>query len=469
MKVTMFLAPFFMFLACSSPTGKALVDAAATGDEATIGDEVVIEENDFSDHGDEPPEEGNLSEDEPFLPDGIVADELPEGDTFLPDDDTAAVKECVENNSPEAVAARDGFIEVCAIPLKYPLSVCGDGSPYKFTYRPAKGTSQGLLLYFRGGGYCTDYLSCWGKDGKGGSGRRVATMGNDLNTAPAVLPQTGETIGIFSLNETLNPLRDYDQVHLSYCTGDAGLRSEMVVLERPADADADAPESIATYFHGQYNLLFALDKAQDLFPNPARIVMFGSSAGSYAALSAVPMVDARWSDPQIPITYFSEGGMGVGMAPIDQAALDTITAYDGTGGARLIRFAQFSFISDEMQRGFAPAAYQDPATFQNGMRDLFEARAAASPGNYRYFSLDGTCHTLAQNVGLFQQFTNASGSWKPVIPAVKPNPDLAQNGINLVDWMTAVFTENPFDQSPENIAGDFTTIATTCPVPTGGM
>ena len=67
-------------------------------------------------------------------------------------------------------------------PRTMPNVVCGDGSPYRMSYRPATGASQGLLLYFRGGGGCSDYVTCWGVDGRGGMGRRVGTMENTRNT-----------------------------------------------------------------------------------------------------------------------------------------------------------------------------------------------------------------------------------------------------------------------------------------------
>ena len=434
----------------------AWVAVACSGERATSDLDVTP--------GDLPPGEARPVDDTAASDEGREAPSA-EGAEWVADADVVTGKQCAADNSPGAVAARDGFLEVCADPSRYPDAVCGDGSPYRFSYRPAQGASQGLLLYFRGGGACNDYVSCWGIDGKGGAGRRVSTLENDVNTAPAVLPVLQSTLGIFFLAEPLNPLRAYDQVHIAYCTGDAGLRDDTEVLARPPEADADAPQSITTHFHGRDNLLFALDRARELFANPHAIVMFGSSAGSHAALSAVPMVDERWPDPQTPLAFYSEGGVGVGLETIDQAVLDTIAAFDGQGGRRLVRFAQFSFISDKTQRSFAPTAWQDPQAFQAGLKALLEARAAANPGNYRYFALPGTCHTLAQNVALFQQFTNASGSWKPVLPAVRPNPDLAEGGVALTDWLTALVTSPSFDASLANVAGDFATVATTCPVP----
>ncbi len=376
-------------------------------------------------------------------------------------------KPCVEDNSESAVTARDGFIEVCATPDLYPQAMCGDGSGYKFSYRPAQQESKGLLLYFKGGGSCSDYITCWGVDGLGGAGRRVSTLSNAEMTAPGVLPSLGKTLGIFYRVEATNPLRDYDQVYIAYCTGDVGMKNVEQVLVKPAEADPEAPESIKTYFHGQYNIQFALQQAVELFPTPKRIVIFGSSAGAHASMSAVPQVVQLWSDPTTPIGYYSEGGVGVGAAFLNQSTEGTIGSFTGANGSRLVRFAQFSFISDETQRSFAPLEFQQEAAFQAELKKLFEARANQFPLNYRYFAIPGTCHTLAYNPGIFQQFTKESGAWKPVSPAVKPNPDLNVGDVNLVTWLTALVETDGWPQGALNVAGDWLTISGVCPVPGG--
>ena len=124
---------------------------------------------------------------------------------------------CSESNAATAIAAHDGFVEVCADPATTPGAVCGDGSPYKMSYRRAATASAGLLLYFRGGGTCTDYVSCWGNDGLGGDGRRVATLENTFGTAPNVSPQVGHALGILDTTEVDNPLKGYDVAWISYC------------------------------------------------------------------------------------------------------------------------------------------------------------------------------------------------------------------------------------------------------------
>ncbi|GEM_PF-2741707 len=374
---------------------------------------------------------------------------------------------CTADNSPEALAARDGFIEVCADPTTVPDAVCGDGSPYKFTYRPAAGQSKGLLLYFRGGGQCSDYISCWGIDGLGGSGRRVSTMSNSEQTGPGVHPLLGKTLGVFYLDEATNPLRQYDQVHIAYCTGDAGMKNEEQVFEKPDAALADAPASIKTYFHGRANIAFALDTVLGLFPAPSRLVVLGSSAGSWASMASVQTILQRWSDVGLPVAYYGEGGIGVGSDNWNQYVLETVGSLNGADGSRLVRFAQFSFISDEVQMAFAPPTYQEASAFQSEMRSLMEGRAAANPANYRYFAIPGTCHTLAQNPGLFQQFTKASGSWKPVQPPVKPNPDLNLGETNLLPWLTDLIENETIPASMGNVAGDWETITTSCLLPGG--
>lgn len=466
--------------ACGSAADPTVVDVSGDlhdgsfevdeGDGMVPGDAAQEDWKGPDSMADTPPADG-VPEDQRGLLDSV---DTSENDSANPGDagDTGDAqvepgKECVADNSAEAVEARDGFIEVCASPAANPDAVCGDGSPYKFSYRPASGQSKGLLLYFRGGGGCTDYVGCWGLDGQGGEGRRVSTMSNTEFTGPGVHPLLGQTLGVFYLVEPTNPLRQYDQIHIAYCTGDAGLKNEEQVFQKPEGAAPDAPASIKTYFHGQANIAFALDTVLGLFPTPKRLVILGSSAGSWASMASVTGILQRWSDPSIPVAYYGEGGIGVGSANWNQLVLELLGSLNGTGGNRLVRFAQFSFISDEVQRAFAPPGYQDSAAFQAEMRSLLEGRAAANPINYRYFAIPGSCHTLAQNPGLFQQFTKASGTWKPVQPAVKPNPDLSVGEVNLLPWLTTLIEGDSIPESMGNVAGDWEAVSTTCLLPGG--
>jgi hypothetical protein len=364
--------------------------------------------------------------------------DAPPGDasTDAPLDDAptdAATAPCLERNAPDEIAARDGFVEVCAS-AEHPRAVCGDGSPYRFSYRPAEGSSAGLLVYFRGGGNCTDYVSCWGTDGMGGTGRRVSTLENE-RTSPEVLPGLGRTFGFFDRVDPAALFADFDVVYASYCSGDAGLTSTEETFVRPPEASPEAPAEIVTYFRGIDNRRAVIAEALARFPAPARLVVAGSSAGSYAALGAVPELSAAYPDVA-DVSYFGEGGIGVGRPSYSALFADTLAAHDGAEGRPLVRFLQFSFDLDATQQGYAPPPFTtDADAFRAELFRLVLDREAAHPGHYRSFVATGTCHTVANNPALYQAFARTAGRWAPVMPAVRPNPELVEGGVSLVETL----------------------------------
>lgn len=370
---------------------------------------------------------------------------------------------CIEDNAPASITARDGFIEVCASPATDPDARCGDGSPFKFTLRPATGTSRGLLLFFRGGGACDDYLGCWGVDGRGGVGRRVTTLSNTKDIGPAF--GMGKSVGIFDTTEANNPFREYDQVHVSYCTGDYGEGTAKRTLTRPGTADPDAPSELDTYFHGDHNVRFALARAKARFASPARVVVYGEDAGGFAALHAVPQVVSTW--PSVAVSVITEGAMGVGEAMRDTQVRGLLSQYDGQAGRPLIRFGQFTFISDPVQRAAAPAAFQSPAAFQAELRSVVNGRVAAGTSNYRGFAMDGACHTVALTPAYFLRFVlDAENRLVPAQPFVRPNPDLTVSMVSFDAWVKALVEgSGAFTTDVVNLAGAWATVGTSCMVP----
>ena len=382
------------------------------------------------------------------------AGEEPESDAGTPD--------CIENNSPSAVAARDGFVEVCVDRVRFPDAVCGDGSTYRFTHRPAEGVSEGLLLYFRGGGFCNDYVSCWGNDGQGGMGRRVGTMTNDENTAPNVNPTLARTVGIFDREDPAAAFANYDVVHVSYCTGDIGAGSERVVLTRPPDADPDAPASIPTFFHGAYDVAAALALAAEEYPRPGRLVVYGSSAGSYSSSRALPEALVAFPDVE-DLVWIGDGAAGVGRDAIDDLEANLVR-FDGVRD-RLVRFAQFSFQSDAMQIDFLPDGFGDEPEFRAELRERLESRAAAAPDRYRFFAPSGSCHTIAQTVALYRQFATTGGRFGPVVPEVRPNPDLSIDGVPVDGWIGAIVRgSGTYESDVSNHAADWALPRLDCPI-----
>jgi hypothetical protein len=443
------VVPAFGCGASGSPDA-ASADAAtadAAMDSAPLGDATIADGT--------PPADA----DPPF--DGSLSDGQPPGE----DARDASAAPCVERNAPAQVMARDGFIEVC--PTGNSRAVCGDGTPYRFSYRPAMGPSAGLLVYFRGGGNCTDYLTCWGRDGMGGPGRTVGTLSNE-RTSPEILPALGRTFGLFDRADPTALFADFDVLYLPYCSGDGGLQSSEQTFARPPGADPSAPPMITTYFRGIDNRQAALAWAVTRFARPARLMVWGSSAGSYASIGAIPEVVAAWPAVR-DVTWWGEGGVGVGRPSFSALVDDTIARFDGAASRPLVRFVQFSYASDATQRQFAPAPFNaDEPAFRGEVRRLVEARAARHPNHYRYVVPAGTCHTLALEPSLYQAFRRVGTGWQPVMPAVRPNPELVFSGVSLVTLIRQVSRgTGAFDASLANIAPDGSTANTRCEIVRG--
>ncbi len=363
---------------------------------------------------------------------------------------------CIVDNSDAGIARRDGFLEVCADVVANPDAVCGDGVPYKFSYRPATGTSAGLLLYFGGSGTCTDYVTCWGLDGRGGVGRKVQQLGL-VTTAPTLV--NGRTVGVFDRTDTLNSLRSYDQVFITYCTGDLGQGMQKQVMTKPLESPASAREEIDTFFHGAWDVQFALEQAALLFPAPRRVVVYGTSSGALSAVNAVPWVATAFAlDSTSQLSLVTEGGMAVGRAGQEAQLARLFTQFNGTQGRPFVRVGQFSFISDTEQIAAAPSSVMLAADYQTELRRVVESRIGLRPSAYRTFLLNGTCHTVAQSPELFTQKQTGA----------RPNPDLSMMNVSFDAWVGRIIGgTGAMDLTIPNLTGDFSVVSTTCPIAGG--
>lgn len=359
---------------------------------------------------------------------------------------------CIVDNSDAGIARRDGFLEVCADAIANPDVVCGDGVPYKFSYRPAVGTSAGLLLYFDGTGTCLDYVTCWGLDGRGGMGRTVKQLGL-VTTSPALV--NGRTVGVFDRSDALNSLRSYDQVFITYCTGDLGQGMQKQVMTKPFDSPRSAPEEIETFFHGAHDVRFALEQAAVLFPAPQRVVVYGTSAGALSAINAVPWVATAFAlDGSSQLSLITEGGMGVGRAGQEAQLTRLFTQFNGTQGRPFVRVGQFSSISDAVQMAAAPSNMMMAVDFQTELRRVVESRIGQRTA-YRAFVLNGACHTVAQSPELFTQKQTGT----------RPNPNLTMMNASFDAWVGRVIGgSGAMDMSIPNLTGDFSAVSTTCPI-----
>jgi hypothetical protein len=339
---------------------------------------------------------------------------------------------CSADNRDDAVAARDGFREWCADAGG--AAQCGDGSPLKLSWRESPDGGTGLFLYFRENGRCTDYLGCWGRDGKGGvDDRKVAGLTNTARTSPRVATFGFEAHGLFNTREPGNALAGFGVVHAPDCTGDLGARDEVVDFARPMNANFGAPASVRTYFRGARDVEAAVAVAKEKFPAPSRIVLGGTGSGAYFAMEALPRVAAAY--PGVPLTVLFDGETGVGDAALGAKFTAALQSHDGVSGRPLARFVSVSFAGDPVQRGSSTAV-----AFWTAQEATLRARQAANPLSFRWFTPALDCHAIAMTPGLWSKYVPWTGGLRPAQPPQRPNPDLAVDGGVLEPWLFSALT-----------------------------
>ena len=136
--------------------------------------------------------------------------------------------------------------------------VCRDGSPAGIAVRYAE-NSDLLGLYFQGGGACFNELSC---------------LINPENVNPGQF-DPGPSGGLFDNTNPDNPLMDYNWIFFPYCTGDVffGREANGSIPNGPQDQ----------MFVGHDNVLLAMERIVDTFPDLADVFLTGQSGGGFGA------------------------------------------------------------------------------------------------------------------------------------------------------------------------------------------
>jgi hypothetical protein len=146
---------------------------------------------------------------------------------------------------------------------------CAVDSNYRFFARRA--APDRVLVFFEGGGACTDGRSC-DPDGQSAFAGQP-TFKATVNVAPP--PRAG----IFDLGNPDNPFAGYSMVFVSYCTGDVHLGARDTTY---TNEDARGTRTFLIKHRGQVNAMSALQWIYANFPAPRDIFVTGTSAGGYA-------------------------------------------------------------------------------------------------------------------------------------------------------------------------------------------
>ena len=180
------------------------------------------------------------------------------------------------------------------------------GSKSAFHFWAKRGTADKLVVFFEGGGACWDSGTC--------------SFPITASTAPGVpalykaeiLASDNPTTmsGIFKLDDPRNPLKDWSFVYVPYCTGDIHSGSKTasytsVTTGQPYTIEhrgADNFKVIAKWIGDNFNL-------------PEQVLVTGTSAGAYGAMTHYPRI--RTMFPKAQAAVLGDAGQGVTPASFD--------------------------------------------------------------------------------------------------------------------------------------------------------
>lgn len=278
------------------------------------------------------------------------------------------------------------------------------GADPAFRFWARRGTVDKLVIYFDGGGACWDDATC--------AQPRLASgaVGNGYYKAE-LLPtdNPAQLHGIFELENADNPLRDWSMVFVPYCTGDVHSGAADHTYRDPASGRA-----YTLHHRGSDNFRVVLEWIRENFDAPEVILVTGSSAGAYGAVTQFARV--REIYPQGRAIMLGDAGQGVttpgfaaqrnvnwgyalpedvfgedGLRDDEDPVAILATTFPGD------RFAQYTTAHDRVQTAFYSlmAPENACAAWTEGMWNAIDARESLE--NYRFYLAAGDTHTILRS------------------------------------------------------------------------
>ncbi len=147
-------------------------------------------------------------------------------------------------------------------------SKCASGAATGLGINPHLGATK-LVIYFEGGGACSNAASCWGP-----TPQAANVAGYDASTFSAARQLN---YPIFSRTSVANPFKDMSFVYVPYCTGDMHAGT--------AEVDLTVNGAVKpTYFYGARDLELFLARVAPTFSNADHVWLTGTSAGGFATV-----------------------------------------------------------------------------------------------------------------------------------------------------------------------------------------
>lgn len=282
------------------------------------------------------------------------------------------------------------------------------GSKADFHFWAKRGKVNKLVVFFEGGGACWDNGTC-----------SFPITASTPAGVPAlykaeILPSDNPTTygGIFTADDARNPVKDWTQVYVPYCTGDIHGGSKTSTYTHAVTGQAFQIEHRGA---DNFRIILAWMR-QNIAPE--QVLVTGSSAGAYGAVAHYPRVRAAW--PGATAALLGDAGQGVVAGSFDASRHNNWNFQLDAGvygaspqtipSAELVRrlaasypgdrFAQYTTATDLVQMQFYDIMANGltgtqgtacTAWTQGMLAGLAENQKGA---NFRSYMAAGTTHTL---------------------------------------------------------------------------
>ncbi len=259
--------------------------------------------------------------------------------------------------------------------------MCLRGDPFRVSVRDTD--SEDLVIFLQGGGACwSDFCLA-------------------VNKAPKGVP----SIDVLNPELAGNPVADWNVVYLPYCDGS--------FFSGDSEHDDDGDGELDRFQHGLQNLSAALDVARKRFKHPRRVLLAGSSGGSYGTLLGTALV--RHVYPNAELMVMADSGMGLALNG-DPAFLQKL--FDEFNLSRFVPpdcptcladghatglIAWYLARDPDVRIGVFSAWYdsvlshtflmEPPEDYRDAIMAQTDPIYAAYPDRFRRFIVDGTMHT----------------------------------------------------------------------------
>ncbi len=278
-------------------------------------------------------------------------------------------------------------------------TICSDGSPYKFFFRP--GLSEKLMVYFQGGGACWDGRTC----------------DPDLEPSYKInLDKVNPAIydGILAFDKAENPLSDYSVVFVPYCSADVFIGNALANYKTVTTTDHPS-HHIKIEHRGYINADAALAWTYAHFYKPESIFVAGSSAGSIPSPYYAMLIADQYSNARVSQLGDGSGGYRVDaddvqphltwgtlkrllklpeLADLDSRPFGFEDLYIAAAQRHPhMQLAQYDTAEDKIQKLFLGFLGLEPSSlFSLILANHAEIRASAS--NFNTYVAGGDLHTI---------------------------------------------------------------------------